>query len=78
LNFFAAFSFWPAFHCDELTVLFVTLGPSVTPPSFVLNCERLFTAPFRALSPTGLLTAILSFLGFAVDRDLTHFLPVAV
>jgi hypothetical protein len=34
---------------------------AVAPPSFVLTCDRFFTAPFRALSPVGLLTAMASF-----------------
>jgi hypothetical protein len=33
------------------------LVPAVASPSFLFNCERLFTAPFRVLSPTGLLVS---------------------
>lgn len=45
------------FHRHELSVLFIALGP-VAPPSVVLSCVRFLTAPLRALSPTGLLTAM--------------------
>jgi hypothetical protein len=31
---------------------------AVTPPSLVFSCVRFLTAPLRALSPTGLFTAI--------------------
>jgi hypothetical protein len=38
----------------------VALGPGGRASSGVLVCERFFTAPLRALSPIGLLTAIVS------------------
>ena len=34
------------------------LVKAVTPPSLFFICDRFFTAPLRALSPTGLFTAI--------------------
>src|SRR3989442_12095696 len=40
---------------DDLLLLVQAL----TPASVVFSCERFFTAPLRALSPTGLFTAIL-------------------
>jgi hypothetical protein len=36
------------------------LGQADTPPSFVFNWIRFLTAPLRALSPTGLFTAIIA------------------
>ena len=36
----------------------VALGESGSPPNVVFVCERFLTAPLRALSPTGLLTAM--------------------
>src|ERR1700712_209899 len=59
LNFFAAIVFRTGF----LTAInspdpLLRLVQAVAPPSFVFSCVRFFTAPFRALSPTGLFTAI--------------------
>ncbi|MGM4955316.1 hypothetical protein ACT4MK_08135 [Bradyrhizobium barranii] len=36
----------------------VALGEAEAPPNVVFVCERFLTAPLRALSPTGLLTAM--------------------
>ena len=46
----------PAGVLEMLAVL--GLRPDKVPSTFVLSCDRLRTAPFRALSPTGLFTAM--------------------
>ena len=60
LNFLAAFlpaaGFFTAMNSPEVLLRLVQ---AVAPPSLVFNCVRFFTAPLRALSPTGLFTAIL-------------------
>jgi hypothetical protein len=61
LNFFAAFfflaGFFTAMNSPDVLLRFVQ---ALTPPSFVLSWLRFFTAPLRALSPTGLLTAMVA------------------
>ena len=59
LNFFAAFFFVAGFLIiHELAARLVALGPCGRATNFVLSWVRFFTAPLRALSPTGMLTAI--------------------
>jgi hypothetical protein len=56
------------FFADFVVLLFLTAmnSPDVVSrqvlalPILVLVCDRFFTAPFRALSPTGLFTAIVA------------------
>jgi len=58
LEFFGSLGFFRGLlYRHELAGVLASLGPAVAPPSFVFTCERFFTAPFLALSPTGLLTA---------------------
>lgn len=58
LNFFAAVFFLAGFFTAMNSPDFLfRLVQTLAPPSFVLTCERFLTAPLRALSPTGLLTA---------------------
>jgi hypothetical protein len=61
LNFFAAvvflIGFLTAMNSPEVLLRLVH---AVTPSSFVLSCVRFFTGPLRALSPTGLFTAIIA------------------
>jgi hypothetical protein len=59
LNFLAALVFLAGFFTAMNSPLFLfRFVQAVAPPSFVSTCERFFTAPFRALSPTGLFTAM--------------------
>src|SRR6185369_2022203 len=60
LNFFAAF-FFPAGFLTAMNSpdFLLRLVHAVAPPRLALTCDRFFTAPLRALSPTGLLTATL-------------------
>ncbi len=59
LNFFAAFflavGFLTAMNSPDVLLRLVQ---ALAPPSVVLRCDRFRTAPLRALSPTGLFTAI--------------------
>lgn len=60
LNFLPAFLALPGFLTatnspDDLS----RLVQAEAPPIVVFVCERFFTAPLRALSPVGLLTAVL-------------------
>jgi hypothetical protein len=59
LNFFAAVFFLPgrfrAMNSPEFLSRFVQ---ALAPPKLLFVCDRFFTAPLRALSPAGLLTAI--------------------
>jgi hypothetical protein len=61
LNFLAAFffpaGFFTAMNSPEVLLRFVH---AVTPPSLFFSCDRFLTAPLRALSPTGLFTAIVN------------------
>jgi hypothetical protein len=43
------------------------------PISFDLSCVRFFTAPLRALSPTGLFTALMISFAACVDRHFADF-----
>ncbi|MBR1192043.1 hypothetical protein JQ634_03725 [Bradyrhizobium sp. AUGA SZCCT0240] len=60
LNFFAALAFFAGFFTATNSPPFLLrLVHALAPPSGVFTCDRFFTAPLRALSPFGLLTAIL-------------------
>jgi hypothetical protein len=52
------FLFPGAFQGYELTRVSVALCPGARAAQSGFVCERFFTAPLRALSPVGLLTAI--------------------
>ena len=57
LNFFAALVFFAGFFTAMNSPDFLLrLVQAVTPPNLVFTCDRFFTAPFLARSPTGLLT----------------------
>jgi hypothetical protein len=58
LNFFAAFFVAGFFTAMNSPDVLLRLVHAVAPASVVFSCERFFTAPLRALSPTGLLTPI--------------------
>jgi hypothetical protein len=57
LNFFAAFFVAGFFIAMNWPDVLLRLVHAVAPASVVFSCERFFTAPLRALSPTGLLTS---------------------
>ena len=57
LNFFAAFFLVGRFSAMNSPDALLRLVQADAPPIVVLVCERFFTAPLRALSPVGLLTA---------------------
>src|SRR5689334_19679537 len=59
LNFFADFFFLPGrFSAMNSPEFLSRFAQALAPPIVALVCERFFTAPLRALSPVGLLTAI--------------------
>jgi hypothetical protein len=59
LNFFASFVFLTGFFTAKNSPDFLLrLVHALAPPTFVFSCVRFFTAPLRALSPFGVLTAI--------------------
>ena len=61
LNFVAALAFFAGFFTAVNSPYFrLRLVHAVVPPSLFFTCDRFFTAPLRALSPTGLLTATLN------------------
>jgi hypothetical protein len=68
LNFFALF--FTAMNSPDVLSRFVQAG---SPLTAVLRWVRFFTAPLRALSPTGLFTAIIA---FYVDHR--NFMPLIV
>jgi hypothetical protein len=59
LNFLAAFFFAAGFF-TAMNSPDVLLRLVRHPPSLFFNCVRFLTAPLRALSPTGLFTAIIA------------------
>jgi hypothetical protein len=58
LNFLAAFFFEGRLRAMNSPELLLRLVQALAPASVVFVCERFLTAPLRALSPVGLLTAI--------------------
>jgi hypothetical protein len=79
LNFLAAAFFLAGFLTAMNSPPFLLrLVQAVAPASFVFSCERFFTAPFRALSPTGLLVATEFFLAAVVHPDPADFPSISI
>jgi hypothetical protein len=62
LNFLAAFFFAGRLTAMNSPLPLLRFVQPDAPPMVVFVCERFFTAPLRALSPIGLLTAMLPLL----------------
>jgi hypothetical protein len=79
LNFLAAaFSLAGFLTAMNSPPFLLRLVQAVAPASFVFSCERFFTAPFRALSPIGLLVATEFSLVVVIYRDPTDFLSIGI